>query len=151
MTDSEDLQPLRFRDDVNVEHAFFETQFPSLPHRSVLVARFSGISGHGCSNNGDAKYMSAMTTAAIFLWSPSAVLFDLRDLKYEWGDLMADLLDIPACHQLPSTVITSEFNRTGLTSLVSGELGIDPTVMLFESWGDALGRLQADTIAKSKA
>ena len=139
-----DPAPLHFNDNVSVEHSFSETRFEEHPHRRVLVAKFSGVSGYGCANNGDAKYMSAMTTAAIFMWSPSAVLFDLRELQYEWGDMMAELLDIPACHRLPTTAIVSDLNRTGLTSLVSGELGMDPKVILFNSWDEAMKRLHAD-------
>ena len=141
---SMDPSPLHFRNNVSVDHSFSETRFAEHPHRRVLVAKFSGVSGHGCANNGDAKYMSAMTTAAIFLWSPSAVLFDLRELEYEWGDLMAEVLDIPACHRLPATAIISDLNKIGLTSLVSSELGMDPNEILFDSWDTAMERLHSD-------
>ena len=47
----------------------------------------------------------------------------------------------PADADLPLAVITSDLNVTGLSSLVTDELGIDPASILFESIETAIAFL----------
>ena len=55
-----ELKPLDIREDVSLDHAYFQTSLPSPPHLEILVVRFTGTSAFGCANNSDAVYMDAM-------------------------------------------------------------------------------------------
>ena len=142
-----ELTPLDIREDVSVDHAYFQTSLPSTPHMDVLVVRFSGVSGFGCANNDDATYMDAMIRAGIVSWDPSAVLLDLREMAYEWGDMMVN----PLCAghgyfvdgSLPIAVVVSGLNRDGLTSLVADEMQSEPATLLFETMDAALAHLDS--------
>jgi hypothetical protein len=50
---------------------------------------------------------------------PSALVFDLSNLKYDWGDDMARLLGSWA---LPVAIVVSSRNARALATLVEGEL-----------------------------
>ena len=121
---------------------------------SCLVVEFRGECGKGTQNecHGYAEFMSAIIKAAVEAWSPVALIMDLRQLKYCWGDEMtkpfhacvpfhagstmlrsifgeypnlveSDLNKIPnESLAFPMAVVVSELNRTGLTSLVKDEL-----------------------------
>ena len=140
--DHMELNPLNIREDVSVDHAYFQTQLPSPPNLDILVVRFTGQSGFGCANNSDAIYMEAMIRAGITAFDPVGVLLDLRNMAYEWGDMMVN----PLCagHQhyvdsdLPLAVVVSDLNREGLTSLVTDEMQSDPSKLLFETMETAI-------------
>jgi hypothetical protein len=124
-----------------------------------------GTSNRG---GGFASFMSAMIKAAIEAWRPMALVLDLRALKYEWGDEMSGPLRPPAFleapglllrsifqeypelirsnldeltknpPQLPFSIVVSEKNKEGLTSLVRCEMGKAPNSLLFENIEAAL-------------
>ncbi|TWU50720.1 hypothetical protein Poly51_40130 [Rubripirellula tenax] len=142
-----ELKPLDIREDVSIQHAYFQTPLPTPPHLDVLVVRFNGVSGFGCANNDDANYMAAMIHAGIVAWDPSAILLDLREMAYEWGDMMANPLCAGFRHyadgsDLPLAVVVSDLNREGLTSLVTdGMHSVDPASVLFETTEAAIVQL----------
>jgi hypothetical protein len=142
-----DLQPLDIREGVSVDHAYLQTPLPSPPHMDVLVVRFTGVSGFGCANNGDANYMAAMIHAGIVAWDPCAILLDLREMAYQWGDMMVNPLCAGFRHyadgsDLPLAVVVSDLNRQGLTSLVTDEMhDVHPASILFETLEAAIEHL----------
>jgi hypothetical protein len=133
------LKPLDIRSDVSIQHAYFEATLPSAPNVEVLVVSFWGKTGSGCANNVDATYMEAMIRAGLTSFACSGVMLDLREMAYEWGDLMQRPFD--AHEYLPIVAVVSDLNREGLTSLMRDEAEIDPATVLFESMEDALARL----------
>ena len=139
------LKPLDIRRDVSIDHAYFETSLPSPPHLDVLVVRFSGTSGFGCANNSDAIYMDAMIRAGIAAFDSVGVILDLREMAYEWGDMMLCPFAAGSSYyvdsDLPIVAVVSDVNRKGLTSLMIDEANIDPTSVLFDTMDDALARL----------
>ena len=143
--DQMELKPLDIRHDVSVDHAFFQAALPSPPHLEILVVRFSGTSGFGCANNSDAIYMDAMVRAGIAAFDSVGVILDLREMGYEWGDMM--LCPFSAGHghyvdsDLPIVAVVSDLNRTGLTSLMIDEADTDPATVLFDTIDDALAYL----------
>lgn len=140
-----ELKPLDIRDDVSVTHAYFQTSLPSPPNLEILVVRFTGESGFGCANNSDAIYMEAMVRAGITAFDSVGVILDLREMAYEWGDMMVN--PFGAGHQhyvdgdLPIVAVVSDRNRVGLTSLVTDEMQADATNLLFETMETALKHL----------
>lgn len=139
------LKPLDIRHDVSIDHAYFETSLPSPPHLDVLVVQFSGTSGFGCANNSDAIYMDAMIRAGITAFDSVGVILDLREMAYEWGDMMLCPFAAGSRYyvdsDLPIVAVISEKNRKGLTSLMTDEAGVDPTTVLFVTMDEALARL----------
>ena len=91
--------------------------------------------------------MEAMTRAGITAFDSVGVILDLRDLAYEWGDMMVN--PFGAGHQhyidsdLPVVAVISDLNRVGLTSLVTDEMQFDPANLLFETMEAALKHLDA--------
>lgn len=63
----------------------------------TLIARFVGEYRSGCAGRPDAAFIVGMATTAVELWHPAALVLDLSQLRYEWGDEMASVLtpDVP--------------------------------------------------------
>ncbi|MCG6157507.1 hypothetical protein [Rubinisphaera margarita] len=139
------LKPLDIRRDVSINHAYFETSLPSPPHLEILVVRFSGTSGFGCANDSDAIYMDAMVRAGIAAFDSVGVILDLREMGYEWGDMMLCPFAAGSRYyvdsDLPVVAVVSDRNRKGLKSLMADEAGIDPTTVLFDTMDAALAHL----------
>ena len=56
-------------------------------HRAIaLIIQFSGFYRHGSQGTGDGELMRVVTRMALTAWEANAVVFDLRDLDYRWGD-----------------------------------------------------------------
>lgn len=156
------LSELRFDDLSSIRCRFFACLLPSGPSWEAIVIAFQGEYGFGCRGADDAAYMKAMIVGADAAWGPDAIILNLRELRYEWGDEMADVLSTAAC--LPGAgcveeeaehaparcaIVASDLNRDGLTSLVDEELFSQPEDWLFSSLEDAVAatdRMVADRI-----
>lgn len=149
-----ELKPLDIRDDVSIDHAYFQASLASPPNLEVLVVRFTGTSGFGCANNSDAIYMDAMVRAGIAAFDSVGVILDLREMAYEWGDMMLCPFAAGSGHFVDSDLaivaVVSDINREGLTSLISDEANEDPATFLFETIGDALAYLDIHWSQQSK-
>lgn len=125
--------------DIQVE--FFTGLLPSAG--DLLVVKCSGECGYGSGSNDDCTFMAAMTKAGLEAFSPSILIFDFRQLRYEWGDQMLRVLaagdgqfiDQP----FPTAVVVSDLCREGLSSLVRDEMfGEKVEDWLFDSLSDAV-------------
>lgn len=96
---------------------------------------FEGEAGNSHEHVGTFLYMLGMIAAGIAAWSPMTLVLDLRKLKYAWGDEMVQVL---GSSDVPTTVVTSDLNRNGLTSLVEQEMFAKASDWLFESLADAV-------------
>jgi len=56
--------------------------------RRVLIVRFHGDFGYGSGGNETGAFMEAIVEAGIRSWDVDGVIVDLRDVTYEWGDMM---------------------------------------------------------------
>ncbi len=77
---------------------------------------------------------------------PAALILELRELKYSWGDEMARTLSVPSTWfggEFPVAVVTSELNQAGLTSLVRDEMSSDPAEWLTNSEEEAIALLES--------
>jgi hypothetical protein len=52
----------------------------------AVAIKFMGSHGYGSAGNGDAEYMIAIRDYIVACVLPSALIFDLRQLEYEWGN-----------------------------------------------------------------
>lgn len=80
----EDLSAIRCR--------IYTCEFRTEHDQTVLVLAFSGKYGIGSEGNGDAAYMIGVRRAAIAAWEGDALVYDLRELSYEWGNAILDLI-----------------------------------------------------------
>lgn len=94
----------------------------------IQVIAFSGSYGVGSGGNGDAAYMRSVVAAAVAAWNSIALVLDLRELEYSWGNALLSV--IQAAEQLhhgdtddppfPVKIVASDKCRDGLLSLLGG-------------------------------
>ncbi len=134
---------------------YFQGILPNSRH-AVLKIRLIGELG-SYRQSGSFDVASAHILAGLEAWQPWALVLDLQDLKYEWGDEMEGVLT--AAHRwyepvqpmrqvfaggrlsqgFPTAVIMSTSNQEGLTSLLKASPKID--VVLCTSTQQALESL----------
>jgi hypothetical protein len=87
---------------------------------SVLLLQFSGVYGVGSAGNGDADFMRVITRAALDAWHSNAVVFDLRELAYQWGNAIWAVfgrgIRSPGAEALPCAVVVSDLCRGGYST-----------------------------------
>lgn len=77
---------------------------------SLTILEWTGIYGHGSLGNDDAVYMRVITQAALSAWHSHGVIFDLRNLHYEWGNGIWAIFRVK---DVPFATIISELCRPG--------------------------------------
>ncbi len=125
----------------------------SKPRDDVLVVSFAS---KRATNWRDLSFMRAMQLAGFEVWRASAMVLDLRELHYRWGDTMSELFRSPRRHsgtplekifgedrRFPIVAVVSPLNRDGLTSLFRDEMSMDPSDVLFESLDEAVAAVEA--------
>ncbi len=88
----------------------------------ALVVAFRGTYRPGSRGDTDADYMRAILRAALSAWQCDALIVDLRELAYVWGDMMSQVMTIgraedPA-HPLPVVVVLSDLCRPAILTLI---------------------------------
>jgi hypothetical protein len=103
------------------ELSSIETRFAitTVAEHRVLVVRYSGVYRMGCNGNPDAALMRAMGLAGVEAFSPVAVLLDLRELEYVWGDMLDQVFTLGG--ELPSAVLVGARCREAIGTLIFGE------------------------------
>jgi hypothetical protein len=85
----------------------------------ALVLKFSGAYGVGSAGNGDADFMRVITCAATSAWHSHAVVFDLRELSYEWGNSIWGVfgrgIQSSGVEGLPCALVVSDLCRGGFS------------------------------------
>jgi hypothetical protein len=91
----------------------------------VQVVAFEGSYGVGSRGNPDAAFMRAVVAQAAEAWNSIALVLDLRELEYSWGNSLLGV--IQAAEQLhggedhspfPVKLVVSDKCRDGLLSLL---------------------------------
>ena len=101
-----------------------ENQNTSVRENQLLVIRYHGVYRNGSEGNPDAAYMAAIGRAAIEVFEPAAVVIDLCDLSYQWGDMLDSVWNIgrdPVWEtQLPCAVVVGDKCRAAVGTLIFG-------------------------------
>lgn len=71
-----------------IEVRYFTGPSSKKPYLETLVIRYIGVYPFASGGNGDARYMHAMAVAGVDAFEPWAVIHDLSELSYEWGDML---------------------------------------------------------------
>lgn len=125
---------------------FYESRRISIVDRRAVIATFRG---EAAATHELIHFFSAMEKAIMELLEseqPTALILDLRELKYTWGDEMAQMLSVVSSWSggdFPIAIIISDLNREGLTSLVREELFLDPAEWLSNSVDEAVALLRS--------
>jgi hypothetical protein len=160
--DQPKLEPCSFADFGQLDYGFAKGTLPKSEH-AVLLIRFAGDAEKAGSSGRVLELASAIVSAAMELWQPSAVILDVQKLAYEWGDGMLSVLGAPqrwykAVHpmrvvfsadlpaRIPLAVVASDANREGLLSLVDDEMDLKPADILYDSIADAARALDAQLV-----
>src|SRR5262249_39766417 len=83
---------------------------------------FSGVYGEGSAGNGDADFMRVITRAALSAWHSPPVVFDLRELDYQWGDAIWSVFGFgrgvhsSGVENLPRALVVSDLCRGGVST-----------------------------------
>jgi hypothetical protein len=119
------LTPLRLADLSSIQVA------PSLARVDggppVLVLAFRGAYRRGSEGNPDAQFLVGVTAQLLATWPGAAALvFDLCELTYTWGDGLLRVFDVelePDLTPLPRAAVVSERSGPALRSLLAGGAG----------------------------
>lgn len=139
------LRELRIAPDNEIACETYLVDLPSLPGSEALVMKFIGTYGYGSGGNGDARYMTAMTRAAIEFSAPNALIFDLSELGYEWGDMLEAVLTesyrLWGDEDAPHAIVVSDLCEPAIRSLLSDDLLQEESDFLLRDLHDAVSHV----------
>jgi hypothetical protein len=131
----------------DLTYEIYTCPFEKHSYGEALIVSFKGVYGYGSQGNGDAVFMEAIIKAALTAFEPLGLIIDLREMQYEWGDLIVRAFGAGDSQYVnapfPTVAIMSDLNREGLTSLVLEEIGEEPSELLYESLEEAMPALEA--------
>ena len=111
---------------------------------SILIADFDGKVGFGSSGKNDADYMYHRLGEHILYIFPFAILFDLRDLEYEYGnsilkifDAVTDINFSDVENLIPRVLLLSDKCIYGLSTLIGFDVNNLPE-WIFTDYDKAL-------------
>lgn len=115
-----ELTEHRFDDFSDIKYRLFTCDISGKRLATAMVLQFSGTYGHGSLGNGDGHFMRVITLGALSCWNVEAVVFDLRQLHYEWGNTIWGMygrsIHPAGIDDLPYATVVSDLCRAGLTS-----------------------------------
>lgn len=84
---------------------------------------WNGVYGDGSRGNDDGVFMRVTTLAALSAWHANGVVFDLRNLHYQWGDKIWEMfgrgIDPSGVEDLPYATVVSEKCMPGFRTCMS--------------------------------
>jgi hypothetical protein len=115
-----DLVEHRFDELSRLQYRIFTCDLGGKHNPTALLLRFVGTFGVGSAGNKDADFMRVITGAAISAWRCHAVVFDLRELAYVWGngiwDVFRDGVQTSGVKRLPCALVVSDLCRRGFST-----------------------------------
>lgn len=109
----------------------------------TLIISFHGSYRYGSAGSSDAGLIKGIIKTGISVFDPFAVLIDLSDLEYTWGDNLD--LSFEETDSTPTTVLVSDKCRRAMSTL---QFGIDTrkdivdNEFFFDNYEKALEKLQ---------
>jgi hypothetical protein len=107
----------------DIQYRIFTCDLGGDSELTALVLEFSGRYGYGSLGNADGQFMRTITLCALSLWTVEAVVFDLRELEYEWGNTIWGMyghsIDPSGIGDLPYATVVSDLCRAGFQTCES--------------------------------
>lgn len=93
-------------------------------HRATaMVLEFSGVYRPVSAGIGDGEFMRCITLVSLSAWEAHGIVFDLRELSYEWGDniwaMYGRAVRPSGLEDRPYVTIASEKSWPGLSTCTS--------------------------------
>ena len=118
-----ELTELHFTDLSEIQYQIFTCDMSGKRNAEAMILRFSGSFGVGSEGNADGEFMRTITLCALSLWHTDAVVFDLRELDYTWGNkiwaMYGHSFEPSGLGDLPFATVISDRCRSGLESCKS--------------------------------
>ena len=118
-----DLTEHRFDDLSDIQYRIYTCDISAKRRATAMVLAFSGTFGVGSAGNNDGVFMRMVTYSALSVWRSHAVVFDLRELTYTWGDKIAETfgcgVDPSGVEDLPYATVISGRCRQGFSTCMS--------------------------------
>ena len=125
----------------NLEYRIKICRFGGERYTSALILEFSGTYRWGSQGNTDADFIEAIKAAALAVNHVDAIVYDFRNMSYEWGNSIWEVLPYTK-HGLkprkPVAMVISDKCRKGFSSC---ETAVPP---MFESLEEALRFVASD-------
>lgn len=99
-------------------------------HPGAIRIAFRGTYGWGAAGRWDARLIVAVLAETVRRHAPQALILDLSELDYRWGDDIARVLEYR--WRVPVAIVVSDLCADGLASLTMA-LGVEPRDILFPS------------------
>ena len=117
-------QPVFFETETAVRYQFELEEFDAARGaRRILVVKFSGAYRPGCQGTPDALFIQGITLAGLKVWGPDALILDLRQLSYTWGDNMEEVLGLREEIEVPFAIVGSESCLPAIGTLLQAFYG----------------------------
>jgi hypothetical protein len=126
------LERVAFDDDNRIDYEFLLETTGASRFWYTLIAKFRGQYRDGSAGAPDAAFIEGLTRTALEVWSPAALVLDLSELRYDWGDEMASLLDIGDDGGLKTAVVVGPGCARAIATLM---WGVDTTREATEAEG----------------
>lgn len=111
-----------------------------LDGENILIVKFSGIYGLGSAGNGDAQYMYACLNMAKSLYDYRALIIDLTQLDYQWGDMIDQIFPKTTDDYDIEVMVIGKKCQKAIHSLIEMDWGNDEALRsrIFDNVADAL-------------
>jgi len=123
-----------------IEVSFWTGASRITDYRTILVVRYRGKYRPGSEGNPDATFMYAQGRYALAAFTPCAVLIDLTELEYEWGDMLEAVFSFAADQYydkpFPTAVLVGEKCADAIGTLIHGMHSKEPATTEDGFFGD---------------
>ncbi len=141
------IREMKLADLSKLQSRVYRCDFGGTHNPKALIFEFSGKYGIGSEGNRDADYMEAITSAWLSICNTNAVVFDLRQMEYEWGNSIWNVLRCEVSETdhadgeppkvFPIAIVVSDLCRNGFSTCQ----GMVPP--MFDDLDDALRFVEA--------
>jgi len=114
------LKRITFEEETRLRYEFHIEMTGRNRFLYTLIAKFIGEYRPGSQGAPDAHFIRGITQTALEIWNPGALILDLRELSYVWGDEMDLVLDTGTNQGVPLAIVGSELCLPAIGTLVHG-------------------------------
>ncbi len=135
MTINVKISEFRLFEISKLKHRAFVAEFGGKWNPAALILEFCGTYGHGSIGNDDADFIHMIRSGATAILNVEAVVYDFRNMDYEWGNRIWNVLPCPRGEgeeAMPTAMVISDRCRKGFSTCA----GMVPP--MFETLDEAL-------------
>ena len=114
------LQTVSFNKETDIRYEFQLETTCKNRFWYTLIAKFSGTYRPGSTGAPDAYFICGIAQTALAMWHPAALILDLRELSYTWGNDMDLVLDAGSGPNVPTAIVGSDACLPAIGTLIHG-------------------------------